>query len=170
MTKIIKIDGKIVGLKVTAGALIKYKEEFGTEYSAVNAEIQKMLKADDSVEKIAEKALISIKQITWCMADLYAPCLQSEIFSLTFDSDVFHKISTWLHESVDCGKGGDEDGEEFNSENFVAICLECGLTMRDIENYSVKFLINVINRHIDLHKPEKTKKATQADIDMIFGR
>lgn len=172
MTKFINFGNKTIGLRFSAGAFIKYKEEFGTEYPAENEKIQEMLKGNHPTIETIQKVLDNIKKITWCMADLYSPCSQAEIFGLCFDNRAVQEINYWLHESVSCGEDAESTGEKenFNSENFVAICLECGLTMRDIEKYSVRFLVNIVNRYIDLHKPEEAKKATQEDINMIFGR
>lgn len=169
MEKTIKIGDKKVTLKATAGVIIRYKQQFGSDY-AEDIAMLKSLNSDDRENLIAMHVKIGY-QLVWAMAktaDRSIPSPDVWIKKLkNFDVDkVFSEATNLFLKSMEDAETSSEGGEPITAENLLAMSLICGLNTSDIDNLSVSMLINTINEYCRQQTGETDERqATQADFD-----
>ncbi len=192
MEKTLTIDNKAVNFKATGGTLIKYREQFGCEYfndALILKDYEnKMLEALQNKDldtyknlQIEYKELYSVigYKLTWTMAKCANDTISDpvhwlkEFNSFPLTEEILPAVIGLFNKSMSSGdtqqeKSGKE--EPLTSENFVACCLLCGLTMRDINEMSVGFLLNTIREHVQIKTGNSdsntnTYSASQSDFD-----
>ncbi|NMA65314.1 MAG: hypothetical protein GX957_03620 [Clostridiaceae bacterium] len=177
MEKTISINGKSVNFKASGGCLIKYRQQFGVEYSD-DIERVRALKDTNADEETIKILLAEVYyKLMWCMAktadnSIPDPESWAKEFGDYDISEAMVEINDLLSKSIGDNEDDEGDGEPFRSESFINCCLICNLTMQDIENMSIGLLMKTVKEHIDMkssktNKKEKVskKKASQSDFD-----
>ena len=165
MITYMSVGDKLIKLKMSAGVLLRYKEQFGVECTDEYNEISKMIENNADKMAISEKIIRNAKRMLFCMSNADA-----DMLSVTLNDENIKEINEIFYKSLPKDNKDNSSSTSFSSEKFTAICLECGLTMQDIDNYSLKFIMNIITEHINLHKTsnkDNVRMATQADIDRL---
>lgn len=171
MEKTIKIGNKKVTLKATAGVIVRYKQQFSSDYTEDLAML-KSLNPDDRDKLITLHLKIGY-QLVWAMAKtadhtIPSPDIWIKKFK-SFDIDMvlceaanlFLKSMENTNAVLDSG-----DSEPITAENLLAMCLICGLNTNDIDNLSISMLINTINEYCGWQSSgNDVRQATQADFD-----
>lgn len=174
MIKTITIKKQKFTLAATGGMICIYKQQFGREYY-------------EDLEKIAtdaKEALLSGYRLIWAMAraadnsipdpDEWLrgfkefPLLELVSEAVSLLTAAFSQVKKDEDESA-------EPAERMTAENLVACCLACGMSIDDINNLSIGFLINSVTEYVRIksngreagaEQPRaKVRKATQADFD-----
>ena len=165
MEQAILINGKRITLKATAGALVRYRQQFGTEY------VDALQDAKDG--NTLDKMTVGFN-LVWTMAKTaYASTPAPEEFLKIFrdEDDVATAIdcaNKLFARSLSGIKESDgANGEKLTSENLIALCMACGLSTTDIDNLSLSLLLNSINEYNRLRGVTDSgkRKATQSDFD-----
>lgn len=168
MERMIKIDGRDVRLKCTAGTLITYRQYFGTEYMDDRKECGKSV-----------KGTVAYKFVWACAKtadpDILPPVDWLESFSAFDVSAAFAVASAIFNESlaaVEKSEDGDENSD-WVSHNVAACALMCGISYGDMLDMPIGFLLNTISAYCDIRTNKRadephTRKATQDDFD-AFG-
>lgn len=172
MIKSFKIGNKPLTLSATGGTLCIYKQQFGTEYY------------NDLKDESNLNTLKTGFQIVWSMAKTADPAIPDpDAWLSSFKSfplvELLPDALSLLGKSfgeIKKDKSSDEASKPLTSENLVACCLSCGLSMDDIQKMSIGFLLDTISAYIDIKtgktakeeasKP-KVRKATQIDFDLF---
>ncbi len=178
MIKTIKVKDTSFNLAATGRVLIEYKQQFGVEYyddflriKAVNLNI-----SADEVQRAAITLEVGYRLI-WSMAKAASPetIPDPDVWMNSFESfplvELLPQAMELLGKAFDqaIADGGSGSGK-LTAENLIACCLACGMSMNDISNMSIGFLLNSITEYIKIKNggksPSGTKrKATQADFD-----
>lgn len=170
MIKTFKIGNKPLTLSATGGTLCIYKQQFGTEYYS------------DLKDTSRSNTLKTGFKLIWAMVktanrDIPDP----ETWLNSFEEfplvellpDALSLLGKSFGESV---KTSNSKGEKpLTSESLVACCLSCGLSMNDIEQMSIGFLLDTISAYVEIKTGKNSKstaqppkrKATQVDFDMF---
>lgn len=178
MIKTIKIKDSTFNLAATGRVLVEYKQQFGVDYFDDFLRI-KAINTNISADEI-QKAAITLEvgyRLIWSMAKAAAPDTIPDP-DVWMDSFKDFPLVALLPQAMDLlGKAfeqaiadGSSGSGRLTSENLVACCLACGMSMDDISNLSIGFLLNSISEYIKIKNggkaPSGTKrKATQADFD-----
>lgn len=162
MEKTIKIDGKKVTLKATAGALVRYKQQFGTDYIDDLCKFKTLDESDKS--KIVEMYVKIGYQLIWSMAktaDSKIPSPDLWIKKLKkIDIDNLLSEATALFDMSMAGIEDCEDGgEPISAESLLAVSLSCGLNTTDIDNLSMSMLLNTIKEYCELRDSGDNEQA-----------
>lgn len=170
MEKTILIGGHEINFKATGGTLCIYKQQFGTEYFEDVLKITEMQKVlQYTAEDVYLRQYKVGYQLIWSMAknaDKNIP--DPEKWAKQFESFPMSKILpqvTALFRSPEDG-GNSKDGESITSESLCACAIACGLTMEDVYEMPLDFLVNCISESIELKggkKKDRVRKATQQD-------
>lgn len=162
MEKTVAIGNTEVTLRATAGVLIIYKEQFGSEYISDMAELN----------NAPEDFLTIGGQLVWAMAkaaDDQIPPPETWYKKIgSFDMDiVFSEAAQLFDESC---KNIDTDSsankEQLTSENLVTSALICKMTFSDLSRLSLSMALNVINEYCAVRSgEERPHMATQEDFD-----
>lgn len=166
MEQAIFVNGKRITLKATAGALIRYRQQFGIEY------------IDDLQKSRNEDTLRQLTvgfNLIWAMAKTANNSTPPpEIFLKNFAntdilSETINIANKLFEKSMADLKQDGESGEKLTSENLIALCMCCGLSTTDIDNLSMSLLLNSISEYNKIRNGgetgKKSRKATQADFD-----
>lgn len=182
MTGFIEIGGRIVELTATFGTMLRYKQQFGIEY---NDDIQRLhdLKENDD-EYITQTALVGIR-LMWAMAKTAddrtpPPEIWAQIFDKTDVMPLMIKAVALFNASVGDTQNNEEpedndrEEDDFSTEELAAICIQCGISVVDLDRLTVGMVMKILSSIADLRKPEKEtssniRKATPADIERFFG-
>ena len=169
MEKTIFIGDREINFKATGGTLCIYKQQFGTEYFEDVLKINVMKKNEQcSPEKIYLKQYETGYRLIWSMAknaDKNTPdpikwAKQFETFPM---SEILPQVTALFRTSDNESKS---NGENITSESLCACAIACGLTMEDVYNMPLDFLVGCISEAVDLKcgkKKDRVKKATQQD-------
>lgn len=183
--KLIRTEKNAFIIKATAGALIRYRQQFGREY----LDDLKSLKDINLEDENEQLRMLTIGfNLLWAMAktaddSIYPP---QEFLAIVCDNDIL-KLKTYIeqaeklfNESMQGMKdyGDNTSDEPLNVETLIAISSLSGLNTTDIDNLSVATLLNSINEYWKMKnggadsdsKSDNARIATQADIDAFFGR
>ena len=176
--KLIQTKENAFVIKATAGALIRYKQQFGTEY----LDDLKSIKNVDIADENNQLRILTIGyQLLWSMAktadnNIFPP---EQFLEIICDNDIL-KLKTYIEqaeklfdESMQGIKeyGNAKSNSDLTVETLIATATMCGLNTTDIDNLSVATLLNSINEYWKIRNGEETvRTATQADIDAFFGR
>lgn len=162
MEKTIRIDGKKVTLKATAGVLVRYKQQFGTDYIDDLCKFKMLDKSDK--DKIVEMYVKIGYQLIWSMAKtadskIPSPDLWIKKFK-KIDIDKLLSEATTLFEMSMAGVEDYEDGgEPISAESLLAVSLSCGLNTTDIDNLSMSMLLNTIKEYCELRDQGDNEQA-----------
>ena len=166
MEQAILINGKRITLKATAGALVRYRQQFGTEY------VDALQDAKDG--NTLDKMTVGFNLI-WAMAKTANNSTPPpEIFLKNFAntdilSETINIANKLFEKSMADLKQDGKNGEKLTSENLIALCMCCGLSTTDIDNLSMSLLLNSISEYNKIRSGgesgNKSRKATQADFD-----
>lgn len=165
MEKTVKIGTKEVVLRASAGVLVIYKEQFGTEYIADLADV----KENEDVSRAIDVG----SQLIWSMAKAYddriPPPLKFFEEVGSFDIDVcFAEAADLFDRSCEGIKEiSDSDGtEQLTAEELVTSALLCKMTVADLNKMSLGMVINIISDYCAIKSGEGiTHEATQKDFD-----
>ena len=179
--KLIKTKDNAFIIKATAGALIRYKQQFGNEY----LDDLKSLENVDIADENDQLRILTIGyQLLWSMAKIADNNIlpPEQFLEIICDNDIL-KLKTYIEqaeklfdESMQGIKdyGNSKSDNELNVENLIAMAALSGLNTTDIDNLSVATLLNSINEYWNIKNGgvdgDGTREATQADIDAFFGR
>ena len=173
MLKTIKIKDNTFNLDATGGTLCIYKQQFNSEYYDDFLSLKDIENKEDSTKKTLEVGF----RLVWSMAKTAEPTLPDpsswlesfEEFPLLDLMKVSMELLGKSFQSVI--NSSDGSGERLTSENLVACCLSCGMSMNDINSLSIGFLLNSISEYIKIQTGDKgngqkkARKATQEDFD-----
>lgn len=175
MIKTVTINDNNFTLAATGGMITIYKQQFGTEYYEDLEEIS------TASQESTKKSLYNAYKLIWAMSkaadnsitdpdnwiNSYKefPLLQLIPCALDVLTKSFSQITKDEDEET--------DGEKMTAENLVACCLACGMSIADINNLDIGFLINSVSEYVKIksggasHSTNKVhiRKATQADMD-----
>lgn len=177
MEKTININGKNVNFKASGGCLIKYKQQFESEYSDDLGRIRALKDTNADAEIIKPLLAEVYFKLMWCMAKVADnaipdPASWAKEFGNYDISETMDEINELLKKSIGDNEDDEGDGEPFRSESFINCCLFCNLTMQDVDNMSIGLLMKTVKEHIDIKSNKKGKKdkskkrkASQADFD-----
>lgn len=162
MEKRIKIGNKVFNIKATAGVLIIYKQEFGSDYT------EDMQEAQMSVEKTVEAGF----KLLWSMAkaaDGSIPSPEEWLEELgNFDiEEAFTAAKDLFEKSCDgITSDGGGSGEKLTAENLAASALVCKMSMGDLSEMTLSMALNIISEYCDMRSAEDgIREATQEDFD-----
>ena len=182
MTGSVIINGKLVELSATLGAMLRYKEQFGEEYNDDITELSKLKEQDDEEKYLSELALIGFK-LLWAMAktadgSIPPPDIWAEEFKDTDIAPIMLEAISLYAASL----GEQEEQQEtqktndkFTTEGLVALCALYGIGISELDRLSVDMLLKIMNEMAELRKPPEDnndggiRKATPKDIEMFFG-
>lgn len=182
MTGSVDIGGKKIEISATLGAMLRYKEQFGREYTEDISELSK-LKDNDNDKYISAVALTGFKLI-WAMAktadsSVPAPDVWAESFKDTDISMIMLEAVALFSQSLgdhsDENSENGEANEEFTTEGLTALCTLYGIGINELDRLSVDMVIRIMNEIAKLRTPTESKnadglrKATPADIEAFFG-
>lgn len=164
MEKCIKLGNKDITLRVAAGVLVIYKEQFGTEY----IDDMEALK-----EETPESAVTVGSQLLWAMAkaadDTIRPPVQFYEDIGSFDMEqAFTEAAELFAKSCenmeDMGNG--KSNERLTSENLVTSALFCKMSYTDLCRLSLSMALNIIGQYCAVKNGEEiTHMATQEELD-----
>lgn len=179
--KLIQTKENAFVIKATAGALIRYKQQFGSEY----LDDLKSLENVDVADENDQLRILTIGyQLLWSMAktadnNIFPP---EQFLEIICDNDIL-KLKNYIEqaeklfdESMQGIKdyGNTKSSNDLTVETLIATATMCGLNTTDIDNLSVATLLNSINEYWNIKNGgvggDGTREATQADIDAFFGR
>lgn len=172
MEKTIKIDGKNVGFKITGGTLCIYKQQFRKEYYDDVYELELIRKRVDISEK--KKYLLNYMigfRLVWAAAKTADPSIPDpDTWKNGFKkfplSEILPEI-TALFSVPENDDTSSSTGERFTSESLTACAVACGLSLNDIYNMPIDFLLNTFKETVSIRSGKKHKDtvrmATQAD-------
>lgn len=162
MEKRIKIGNKVFNIKATAGVLIIYKQEFGTDYT------EDMQEAKMSVERTVEAGF----RLLWSMAkaaDNGIPSPEEWLEELgDFDiEEAFTAAKELFEKSCDgITPDGGSGGEMLTAENLAASALFCKMSIGDLSDMTLSMVLNIISEYCDMRSTEGgVREATQEDFD-----
>lgn len=171
MIKNIKIGKKDYILKNTASVLLIYKNQFGTDYLEDVLHISTL----ECVKNTRQIGVIGY-QLLWSMlkagnSEIPDPDVFYSEIPANHLTDLINLAGNFFLKTfpkVQEGKN-EADNSPFTAESLSVCCTSCGLTLHDMENYTLDFVIGYIDKYVDFKDPEKNKpakrKATQADFD-----
>lgn len=164
MNATVTIGRQTVPIVATAGVIVLYNSQFGTEY----LEDYLSLKEETNIEKY----LMVGYRLLWCMAKTADPRLlppDEWILALgDFDLEQPLKIAQKLFTDTmkRCRNDGDVDGEPLTADRLIAYAAICGMTMSDLDRLSLPLVINSIDSYITAkYGSDESKEASQADYD-----
>lgn len=168
MKKTIIIGGAPVSLSASAGALIHYKKQFGTEYTDDYTELRE-LKEDIEVqaEKFAQIAL----RLLWAMARAAdSKVAPFEDFVLSYEiKDLLGAVTEAQNIFISAIKKTESSGsgESFTSERLLAQALICGLSVDDLDDMPLTMVLDTIGEWCKAkgYAEEDAREATQEDFD-----
>lgn len=164
MEKCIILGESEVTIRATAGVLVIYKEQFGTEYMEDTANL-----TEDDIEKTLRIG----GQLLWAMAkaadDRIKPPVQFYEDIGSFDAEQAYGEAAELFsrscEGVDDMSPTDRN-EKLTSENLVTSALLCKMSFSDLCKISVSMALNIIGQYCAIKSGEEvTHMATQEDFD-----
>jgi hypothetical protein len=167
MEKTVRMGEYEITLKATAGALVRYKQQFGSDYSS---DLLKLNSLKDNPEKYLEKTVETGYRLVWAMAKTADNTLSSpDVWRDEFDSFdlplLLGEADRLFMRSVG-EDSGESDGEAVTAEALVATALCCGLNTEDIDNLSLSMLMGIIDEYCRIKSgDEQERTATQADFD-----
>lgn len=177
MTKEIIIGNTAIKLKATGGMFIRYKEAFGTEYYDDMLKIKSLEKNIEATTK--EKLELSAEtayKLIWAMAktaddNISEPEQWIDEFEVFPAADILKQANELLNKSIcTCKRPHSDNGDtkQLTAENLVACSVMCGLSMQDIDNRSIGFLMGCIAEYADIKsggRSDTVRNATQADFN-----
>jgi hypothetical protein len=169
MIKEIIIDGKKTPLNATVGALVRYKENFGTDYFDDLRNTQALAETESA--ELQSKTVNDGVRLAWAMSGTQSS-YGAWIAGATGD-EVVAAAETATELFFSSIGSAEESQEEYESdgmtvESLLACCLVCGISLADAESKSVGIVMNTISAYVDLKsgtEKERVKVATQADFD-----
>lgn len=165
MEKTVIMGETEVVLRASAGVLVIYKEQFGTEYINDLAELKE--------NEENERAIDIGGKLIWAMAkahdDKTPPPVEFYEEVGSFDmSGVFASAADLFDRSCEGIKEiSDSDGsEQLTAEELVTSALLCKMTVADLNKMSLAMVINIISDYCAIKSGEGiTREATQRDYD-----
>lgn len=173
MEKCITLGDKQITIRATAGVLVIYKEQFGTEYMEDTAALEFDDNGMPMTEEDGRRALTIGGQLLWAMAkaadDKILPPIQFYEDIGSFDADYAYSEAAELF-AMSCDGAEDmssgKSNEKLTSENLVTSALLCKMSYTDLCKISVAMALNIINQYCAIKSGEEvTRKATQEDFD-----
>lgn len=175
MQKTVKIKDRLFKLSVTGYTLCIYKQQFNTEYYDDFLRITEQNKTEN-IEETTKTTLEVYYRLIWSMLKTSDPSISDPEFYISeFDEFPLFELIKVAIELLDKSfsnikkSENNENGDKLTSENLVACCLSCGMSMNDINTLSISFLLNSISEYIKIQtgtgEKKKTRKATQEDFD-----
>lgn len=170
MIKNIKIGEKDYILKNTASVLLIYKNQFRTDY------LEDVLHIS-TVESIKDSQHIGIVgyQLLWSMLKAGNPEISDpDVFYSEIPANQLTNLinlagNFFLKAFPEATDIENQNNNPLTAESLSVCCTSCGLTLHDMESYTLDFIIEYIDKYVDFKDPEKNKpakrKATQADFD-----
>lgn len=169
MEKCIIIDGKKVKIKASAGVLIRYKAQFGTDY---NSDVRDILAEDisDNGDHVMRVIDIGYK-LLWSMAKTAdKDILPPDDWIKSFDNfdiiEILMTAKSFFEESLDLDSDNADDtaeGDELTAENLLACASLSGISLELLDDMPLKMLINTLDEYCALKNG--AEKATQEDFD-----
>ncbi|MBO5449811.1 MAG: hypothetical protein J5994_10880 [Ruminococcus sp.] len=160
MERTVEIGGIKVRLRASAGTLIIYKEQFGTDYIT-----------DMGAAKENPAALETGCRLLWSMArsaDNSIPPPEQWFEGLgSFDIEKAFCFAGKLFEES-CPELSEESsqGDPLTAENLAASALVCGLSLEELNRISLGMTLKIMNEYCEMKSgEEKAVPATQDDFD-----
>ncbi|MGF2525967.1 hypothetical protein ACQUW0_26970, partial [Ralstonia pseudosolanacearum] len=146
MKKTIIIGGTAIPLSASAGALVHYKKQFGTEYTDEHKELKNL--KEDAGAQAQKYAEISLR-LLWAMARAADRAIEPfETWIATKESaELFSALSeaqTFFASSLRGRNDSSEAGEAFTSERLMAQALICGLSVDDLDDMPLPMALDTI--------------------------
>ena len=167
MDHIITIGNKPYKITASAGVLVHYKSEFGTDY----IEDSRRLAEDDNAE--VEQYAIVGTQFLWSMAKTadmnILPYAEWVVNLGEFDlesalseaQELFAQSLSSLSEH-----GENSNSEPLTAEKLIAYSALCGMTLADLDKLPLSMVLKTIRHYVHIkYGGEEEREATQEDYD-----
>lgn len=185
MTGSVLIDNKRVELSATLGAMLRYKQQFGKEY---NEDVSELNKFDENCnEEYYTKLTTTGIKLIWAMAktadnsipsfDIWVDTIGNiDIEPILTEAVALYSRSLGEHQSSQ--DITDDINSDFCTEELVALCVACGISVSDLDMLSVDMTVKIIKEIADLKGGKNNeneienggiRKATPEDIQAFFG-
>ena len=168
MTSVTRIGNTLVRMSATAGVLIRYKAQFGTDYITDAKEIY-----TDNETFNAEQFLTTGYRLLWSMAKTTDPALlpPDEWLASLGDFDLEKALKTAqklfgdsLGTATDNNDGSER--EPLTAESLIAYAALCKMTIADLDRLPLPMVLDSIGKYVHLkYGGQEEREATQADYD-----
>jgi hypothetical protein len=162
MEKSIIMGSRKVTLRASAGALVVYKDQFGSEYT----------EDIEALKENPENALTVGCQLIWSMAKVADDRTEPPIDFFEnigeFDTEKAFAEATDLFDRScrNINSAGENGKDKLTSENLVTSALICKMSFSDLCRLPLSMAINIIGEYCALKSGEEpTRWATQEDFD-----
>ena len=167
MNATVTIGKQAVPIVATAGVIVLYNSQFGTEYLVDFQDLQE----ETDEKKYFDKYLMVGYRLLWSMAKVANPQLlpPDEWILALGDFDLEQPLKTARKLFGDTLKRcniDDVDGEPLTADRLIAYAAICGMTVADLDKLSLPLVINSIDSYITTkYGSDEPREATQADYD-----
>ena len=163
----ITYDGGRFNIRASAAVLIRYKEQFGAEYTDDYAEMG---------SNILNSVIVG-KRLLWCMAkcadtSIPAPdAFYSDIEGKCDIVDAIIKASEMMKDSLgefvsDEAEEGGGDNESYElSESLTSSAIRFGFSVADMNEISTGFMLKAMLKSVKNVESDKPREATDEDIE-----
>lgn len=169
MTGVTEIDGKTVKLKASAGVLVLYKSQFGSDY------IEDSRKLYGTENFSLTDYLMTGYRLLWCMAKVADPTVLPpdewvESFNVFELEEPLKKAQELFSDSLklmDDIEQTDGTSEPLTVEKLIAYSALCGMTLADLDRLPLPMVLGAVYEYIRLRygSGDEAKTASQADYD-----
>ena len=167
MDRMIMIGDKPYKIRASAGVLVHYKSEFGTDY----IEDSRRLAEDDNAE--AEQYAIVGTQFLWAMvrtADMnILPYTEWAVSLGEFDLEsalsVAQELFTQSLSSIS-EHSESNNTEPLTAEKLIAYSALCGMTLADLDKLPLSMVLKTIRHYVHIkYGGQEEREAVQEDYD-----
>lgn len=169
MIGVTEIDGKEIRLKASAGVLVLYKSQFGSDYIEDSREIY----SADSFN--LTEYLMTGYRLLWCMAKIVDPAIPPpdewiesfKVFELEKPLKKAQELFSDSLKQVDDIEQVESTSEPLTVEKLIAYSALCGMTLADLDRLPLPMVLSTIYEYIRLKygSGDEEKTASQADYD-----
>lgn len=171
MIKSVQINEKLYTLKASAYVIILYKEQFGSDLFSDLDKIS-VLKKTKSKRLSAFNAMVAYR-LFWTMIyigndDISDPETFMKGIPENELADLINQAESVFIKSVSADKPVQSTGdntEPITAEKLAVCCQSCGISLSDMDKYSLSFILRYMDEYINIRSSTHKKKAVQADFD-----
>lgn len=180
MKKIINIGGKDYTIQSSALTQFKYRDMTGRKLMQDINKIKDLRKENDDILAVLDDFLEILLQITYVMI------IESDVKQVGSFEDFLKGIeklfddTKWVDEVIDLAvtpisgeikqiPNNSQSDEPIDEYEVMALAKRLNITMDDMKEMSFVSLLNILLSTIENESFDGTRKATQEDIDRVFG-
>lgn len=168
MTSVIQIGNSLVRLSATAGVLVRYKAQFGTDYIA---DAKAIYNEDKSFN--AEQFLMTGYRLLWTMAKIADDTiLPPDEWAVSLGEFDLEKALSAAQELFGRSLGTEkntadsEDRQPLTAESLIAYAAISKITIADLDKLPLPTVLDSIKKYIHLkYGGKEEREAVQADFD-----